>query len=313
MAPPERFIVDNTAEDWKALHYVREWCEISSAIDIATGHFELGAFLALDGAWQKVDKIRLLIGGETSRASADAIATALDTSILNERRAGDPFLTGAEAVVDGIRSGKVEIRVYTPKKFHAKAYITHSKLKVVGSAALVGSSNFTRPGLTQNVELNVRFQGPEVTDLQEWYEEHWEEATPVRADLLAVLEHNVREFTPFEVYAKALHALTSDLDPTDTTWEESGSLIYPMLAPYQQEAFHSLIEMSRRWNGGFLTDGVGLGKTFVGLMLTEYFAVRHRKNVLIMATKTGKDAVWDPELKEKLPDLFGQFSGSSQK
>lgn len=163
MAPPERFIVDNTAEDWKALHYVREWCEISSAIDIATGHFELGAFLALDGAWQKVDKIRLLIGGETSRASADAIATALDTSILNERRAGDPFLTGAEAVVDGIRPGKVEIRVYTPKKFHAKAYITHSKLKVVGSAALVGSSNFTRPGLTQNVELNVRFQGPEVT------------------------------------------------------------------------------------------------------------------------------------------------------
>ena len=308
MAPPERFIVDNTAEDWKALHYVREWCEISSAIDIATGHFELGAFLALDGAWQKVDKIRLLIGGETSRASADAIAAALDTSILNERRAGDPFLTGAEAVVDGIRSGKVEIRVYTPKKFHAKAYITHSKLKVVGSAALVGSSNFTRPGLTQNVELNVRFQGPEVTDLQEWYEEHWEEATPVRADLLAVLEHNVREFTPFEVYAKALHALTPDLDPTDTTWEESGSLIYPMLAPYQQEAFHSLIEMSRRWNGGFLTDGVGLGKTFVGLMLTEYFAVRHRKNVLIMATKTGKDAVWDPELKEKLPDLFGQFS-----
>ena len=43
-------------------------------------------------------------------------------------------------------------------------------------------------------------------------------------------------------------------------------------------------------------------------MLTEYYAVRQRKNVLIMATKTGKDAVWDPELKEKLPDLFGDFS-----
>jgi len=81
-----------------------------------------------------------------------------------------------------------------------------------------------------------------------------------------------------------------------------------MLAPYQQEGFHALIEMSRRWNGGFLTDGVGLGKTFVGLMLTEYYAVRHRKNVLIMATKTGQDAVWNPELREKLPELFGQFS-----
>lgn len=309
MATPEQFIVDNTAEDWKALQYVREWCDISSAIDIATGHFEIGAFLALDGAWQKVDKIRLLIGGETSRATADAIAAALDTSIVVERQTGDAFLTGVEAVVDGIRTSKIEIRVYRPKKFHAKAYITHSKLQVVGSAALVGSSNFTRPGLTQNVELNVKFQGPEVADLQEWYEQHWGQATPVNPELLAVMEHNVREFTPFEVYAKALHALTANVDPTDKSWEESESVIYPMLAPYQQEAFHSLLEMSRRWGGGFLTDGVGLGKTFVGLMLTEYYAVRHSKNVLIMATKTGQDAVWNPEIKEKLPELYGgQFS-----
>lgn len=308
MATPEQFIVDNTAEDWKALQYVREWCDISSAIDIATGHFDIGAFLALDGAWQKVDKIRLLIGGETSRTTADAIVAALDTSIKVERQTGDAFLTGVDAVVDSIRTGKIEIRVYKPKKFHAKAYITHSKLKVVGSAALVGSSNFTRPGLTQNVELNVKFQGPEVAELQEWYEKHWAEAAPVNAELLSVLEHNVRQFTPFEVYAKALHALTANADPSDKSWEESDSVIYPMLAPYQQEAFHSLIEMSRRWNGGFLTDGVGLGKTFVGLMLTEYYAVRHHKNVLIMATKTGQDAVWNPELQEKLPDLFGQFS-----
>lgn len=309
MATPDSFIVDNTSEDWKALNYVREWCDISDAIDIATGHFEIGAFLALDGAWQKVDKIRLLIGGETSRSTADAIAAALDRSIVVERQTGDAFLTGVEAVVDGIRSGKIEIRVYKSKKFHAKAYITHSKLKVVGSAALVGSSNFTRPGLTQNVELNVKFQGPEVVDLQTWYEEHWAQAVPVSPEVLAVLNHNVREFTPFEVYAKALHALTADADPTDKTWEESESTIYPLLAPYQREAFHSLVEMAKQWGGGFLTDGVGLGKTFVGLMLTEYFAVRQRKNVLIMATKTGQDAVWNPEIKERLPELYGgQFS-----
>jgi len=48
----EFFIVDNSDEHWKALEYVRQWCEISSAIDIATGHFEIGALLALDGEWQ---------------------------------------------------------------------------------------------------------------------------------------------------------------------------------------------------------------------------------------------------------------------
>ncbi|SFS11374.1 SNF2 family N-terminal domain-containing protein [Agrococcus baldri] len=309
MAAPDSFIVDNTNDEWQVLQYIRAWCDLSSAIDIATGHFEIGAFLALDGEWQKVDKIRLLIGGETSRTTADAIAAALETSIKVERQVGDAFLSGIDAVVDGIRVGKVEIRVHKPKKFHAKAYITHARNPVVGSEALVGSSNFTRPGLTQNVELNVRVRGTDTVELQSWYEDHWAQATPVNPELLAVLGHNVREFTPFEVYAKALHALTANADPSDQGWEETESAIYPMLAPYQQEAFHSLIEMSKQWGGGFLTDGVGLGKTFVGLMLTEYFAVRQRKNVLIMATKTGQDAVWDPEIKEKLPDLYGgQFS-----
>ena len=237
MATPEQFIVDNTSDDWKALQYVREWCDLSESIDIATGHFEIGAFLALDGAWQKVDRIRLLIGGETSRTTADAIATALDYSIKVERQEGDAFLIGVAAVVDGIRNGKIEIRVYKPRKFHAKAYITHGRHRVVGSAALVGSSNFTRPGLTQNVELNVRFQGPEVVELQAWYEEHWEQATPVNPELLAVLNHNVRAFSPFEVYAKALQALTANADPSDMGWEETESAIYPLLAPYQQERF----------------------------------------------------------------------------
>ena len=113
-------IVDNSDEHWKALDYVREWCQISESIDIATGHFELGAFLALDGEWQKVDKIRLLIGGETSRQTADAIAATLDRSIEVERTDGDPMLTGAPAVLQAIRAGKIEIRTYREKKPHPK-------------------------------------------------------------------------------------------------------------------------------------------------------------------------------------------------
>lgn len=305
----EFFIVDNSDEHWKALEYVRQWCEISEAIDVATGHFEIGALLALDGAWQKVDHIRILIGGETSGTTASAIAAALDESFVVERAEGDPFLTGVGAVVEAIKSGRIEIRVYRRKKFHAKAYITHSRLDVVGSAALVGSSNFTKPGLTRNVELNVRFSGTEVRELQEWYESYWNDAEPVLEELLTVLDRNVREFSPFEVYAKALQALTRDLVPSEAGWEQGDSVIYPQLAPYQREAYHGLRAMAAKWNGGFLTDGVGLGKTFVGLMLAEYYAVKERKNVLIMATKTGQEAVWEPELKERLPDLAGgEFS-----
>jgi hypothetical protein len=43
----ELFIVDNSDEDWKVHRYLHDWCQISRAIDIATGYFEIGALLAL--------------------------------------------------------------------------------------------------------------------------------------------------------------------------------------------------------------------------------------------------------------------------
>ena len=301
------FIVDNSDEHWKALEYLRQWCSISSGIDIATGHFEIGSLLALDGEWQKVGRIRVLLGGPSSRRTQEAVrlaASELDASLAAERRS-DPFLTGLSAIVEALRSGQIEARVYRHSKFHAKAYITHSTLDVVGSAALVGSSNFTRPGLTGNVELNVRFTGAEVRDLQQWYEHYWDEAEPLTAELLDVMARYTEPPTPFEVYCKALQALTEHVTPGEQEWETQHSLVYPLLAPYQRDAYLGLKQRARSWGGGMLTDGVGLGKTFVGLMLAEYYAVKERRNVLVVATKTGQGAVWEPEIAKRLPLLQG--------
>src|SRR6266404_4649123 len=63
------------------------------------------------------------------------------------------------------------------------------------------------PGLTENIELNVQITGAPVNVLQEWYEEHWDAAEDVTAEILRVIERHTREHTPFEVYAKALHEL----------------------------------------------------------------------------------------------------------
>jgi len=49
----ELFIVDNSDENWKVLRYLHDWCQISKAIDIATGYFEIGSLIALDGEWQQ--------------------------------------------------------------------------------------------------------------------------------------------------------------------------------------------------------------------------------------------------------------------
>src|SRR6185437_8528742 len=193
----ELFIVDNSDEDWKVRQYLRDWCQLASGIDIATGYFEIGGFLALKDEWQKVDKIRILMGDECSLRTRDAferglraITQKLDESLEKAKETND-FLTGVPAIIDAIRSGKIVCRVYKKEKFHAKAYITHARLQVVGSAALVGSSNFTEPGITENIELNVQITGGPVTVLQEWFEKHWNEAEDVTPEILRVIERHV--------------------------------------------------------------------------------------------------------------------------
>lgn len=309
----ELFIVDNSDEDWKVLNYLAEWSEISHKFDIATGYFEIGALLALDGKWQKLDQIRILMGDEvtkrTHRALAEGLARIgqlLDESIEREKQKND-FLIGVGEIVKAIASGKILCRVYTKKKFHAKAYITHSKLAVVGSSALVGSSNFTKPGLTGNVELNVQIRR-EVEELQEWFDGHWEEAEDASLEVLKVMERQTRDYLPFEVYAKSLQAYFNNYEETAGDWERHQSRMYPILDQYQRDGYGALLKIGGKYGGAFLCDGVGLGKTFVGLMLIERLVKFERKKVLLIVPKSGREPVWESSLRRYLPELFGDFS-----
>ena len=58
MPQNDLYIVDNGSTDISVKKYLNEWCDISSQIDIATGYFEIGGLLEIDGNWQKLDKIR---------------------------------------------------------------------------------------------------------------------------------------------------------------------------------------------------------------------------------------------------------------
>lgn len=62
----EIFIIDNSAPERKVLPCLKEWLLASQAVDIATGFFEIGGLLALDGAWQTAPAIRILMGDEVS-------------------------------------------------------------------------------------------------------------------------------------------------------------------------------------------------------------------------------------------------------
>src|SRR5450756_1350866 len=83
--------------------YLREWADLAHSFDIATGYFEIGALLALDGQWQKLDKLRILMGNEVTKRTQQALVAGiqracevLDDSMESETEKND-FLHGAPA------------------------------------------------------------------------------------------------------------------------------------------------------------------------------------------------------------------------
>lgn len=309
----ELFIVDNSDTDWKALRYLHDWCQLSRGIDVATAYFEIGSLLGLNSAWQKVDQIRILMGDEVSLRTRKAfeaglrrVTAKLDESLEVEKDKNE-FLVGVPAIVDAIKSAKIRCRVYRKQKFHAKAYITHARIQVVGSAALVGSSNFTYPGLTENIELNVQITGAPVSVLQEWYEEHWNAAEDVTADILRTLERHTVLHSPFEIWFKALDELLRGEALTPDLWDRHESKVFPILDKYQQDAYKNLVAIAEEYGGAFLCDGVGLGKTYVGLMLLERMIVRDGKRVVLLAPRATREDVWERVIARYLPHLNSGF------
>lgn len=311
------FIVDNSDSEWKVREYLKEWIAYAHSLDIATGYFEIGALTALEGLWQQLKTARILMGDEvtkrTRKALVEGIEQKLNLSIEKEKERND-FLSGVPAIVEALRAGQIQCRTYSKKKFHAKAYITHPQAPDIGSVALVGSSNFTLPGLTDNIELNVQLK-QQVEVLQQWYENHWNEAEDVTPEILKVIERHTREYTPFEVYVKALHEYFRGHEMSAGEWElagpdKGGSRIYKILDKYQQQGYQELLYIAQTHRGAFLCDGVGLGKTFIGLMLIERLVEKSRKRVALFVPKSARKPVWESALKYYLPhiDLKGVFS-----
>ena len=97
---------------------------------------------------------------------------------------------------------------------------------------------------------------------------------------------------------------------TATEWDETRSKMFPKIDRYQKEAYWALMKIARQHGGAFLCDGVGLGKTFVGLMLIERLVLHEGKRVVLFAPKATKEGVWEPHLREWLPHIGGVGGGA---
>jgi len=264
-------------------------------LDVATGTFEIGSFLQLEGLWQDLKKIRILMGDETTRRTKKEILNAIlrsSNESVEAEKERDDALTGLAAVRKAIAGKQIAMRIYSKARFHAKAYLMESRETSPVDYAIVGSSNFTRPGLTKNLELNLfSTDQAHVQALGDWYNELWKEGEDIGPELIKVIDPHLRLYDPFTIYARSLYEFFAGKEKTQDEWELTDSVIYPMLSQYQKDGYHQALQIAEEWGGALVCDGVGLGKTFIGLMILER-CLHKDERVLLIVPKSAEESVW---------------------
>jgi SNF2 family DNA or RNA helicase len=138
-------------------------------LDIATAYFSVSGYRLVKDGLHHLGAFRLLLGSEPH--AGEDIGLRADPRRLKARLKGDlevePFtaqtLRLVEDLIAFLHADKVKVRLYDRGFLHSKAYLFHQDKigphnpsdRLRPYAAIVGSSNFTGPGLVGNKELNL--------------------------------------------------------------------------------------------------------------------------------------------------------------
>ncbi len=293
-------IIDN--RDQTVRDYLRREFTPETHLSAVSAYFTIYAYHDLRPEIDALGGMRFLYGephgvGTMDPGGAEAKAFRLteDGGIEPRRVLAQKQL--ARACEDWIKRC-VEIRTIRQANFlHGKLY--HLAQRDGRSAAVTGSSNFTRSGLgsgaNSNIELNVevRHEGDREL-LARWFDELWRDRELTRdakADVLAALARLGEDYSPEFVYYKTLfHTMENRL----LEYEEREGLIedvhlhdtqiWEKLFSFQRDGAVSAIRRLREHNGCILADAVGLGKTFTALAVIKYFEMQNDK-VLVLCPK----------------------------
>lgn len=270
---------------------------------IASAYFNPAGFAQVAAQLERVPKVRLLLGAEpspesglvrrmpedpqepefTRRRLREGI-NRLDAALKAERDFMAFSMSSSESLkslVRFLRSGKIDVRRFEKAFLHAKAYIFTGE----EAGFMAGSSNFTRAGLTSNLELNLGLYGhPVVQEAQKWYEDLWQQAAPY--DLAAIYEEMFKLWRPWDVYLRILWELYGK--------EVSGAEVAEGRIPltnFQKHGVWRAQTILEKFGGVIVADEVGLGKTFIGGDLMRLYCER-RQRVLLVCPAALRDSTW---------------------
>ncbi|MEX2210020.1 MAG: helicase-related protein [Patescibacteria group bacterium] len=258
--------------------------------DCLVGYFFASGFHQLYNSLEKTEKIRILIGLKTDRTVKnlfDEGQIPLGDSHAEIRDEGAKQLAkemaesddspdveaGAKKFIEWIRSDKLEIRACN-ERLHSKLYIMSFKKGHIDEGRVItGSSNFTSPGLKDNLEFNVELKNRSDFDYAlNSFNELWEKSVDLSDRFVDTMSKDTwlnDKITPYELYLKFLYEYFKERLSPEITAEDIYLPERFKKLQYQQEAVASAYKIVREYGGVFLSDVVGLGKTYMAAMLAS--------------------------------------------
>ena len=289
----------------------------------ASGYFSLRPFL--DG----INKVRVLIGIDVDKYIAKAaqqgrLFMGADEEVKEEslrlfrqdiekseysKKVEDGMLQMFQDLLDG----KLELRAHPSKKIHAKIYILYPDNfnQHTFGAAITGSSNLSGNGLGidehNQYEFNVKLtRYDDVQFARNEFEELWKEADGAEItadDYKKAMDDTYLngDVTPYELYIKMLMEFFSDrvmaIDQDNPFDMPEGYTKYE----YQMDAVIEGYQKLIRYDGFFLADVVGLGKTVIATMIAKKFLIENgRDNTKILV-------VYPPAVEQNWKATFRDF------
>ena len=244
---------------------------------------------------RKLKKIRILIGISTNKEVFELIQKSkeeqqplLQFSHAEVKKQLEEFVAeemeqsednpsveeGVRKFIEWLRSGKLEIRAYPTENIHAKLYImTFKKGDRDVGRVVTGSSNFTAAGLRDNLEFNVELKTrADYEFAQKQFNGLWKDAVDVKDKYLESIRTRTwlnDDISPYELYLKFLYEyFKDDLTRTDEIIYKYVPTEFKKLE-YQEQAVLNAKKILDEYGGVFISDVVGLGKTYISAMLAQ--------------------------------------------
>lgn len=265
--------------------------------DMLVGYFRTSGFYLMYPSMKDVEKIRVLVGLNVDGKTVQIIEKAKEEQMSFEmshkevkiefsddvaeemQNSEDSYRVekGVKTFIKWLQTGKLEMRVYPDAPIHAKVYIMRKDMEKVPDqygTVITGSSNFSKAGLVNNLEFNVELKDSrDVEFALTKFEELWECSIDISDEYIETVSKKtwIREdITPYELFLKTLYEYFKEEinEDKNETWEE----MLPdgfMKLQYQTDAVVQAKKILKAYNGVFIADVVGLGKTFICAMLAQ--------------------------------------------